>query len=103
MEAPVFATGECCLRPTAMMYRNLCAMDVEEICRANPVDGMVLLVGCDKTTPATLMGACSSEFYSCWQEGIACRAVENAISLNNFLSFFLHHLIPMISIVPPTQ
>ena len=48
MEAPVFATGECCLRPTAMMYRNLCAMDVEEICRANPVDGMVLLVGCDK-------------------------------------------------------
>ena len=48
MEAPVFATGECCLRPTAMMYRNLCSMDVEEICRANPVDGMVLLVGCDK-------------------------------------------------------
>ena len=60
MEAPVFATGECCLRPTAMLYRNLCAMDVEEICRANPVDGMVLLVGCDKTTPATLMGACST-------------------------------------------
>ncbi|KAL9186772.1 hypothetical protein ACHAXT_010492 [Thalassiosira profunda] len=59
MEAPVFATGECCLRPTAMMYRNLCAMDVEEICRANPVDGVVLLVGCDKTTPACLMGACS--------------------------------------------
>jgi len=60
MEAPVFATGECCLRPTAMMYRNLCAMDVEEICRANPVDGIVLLVGCDKTTPACLMGACST-------------------------------------------
>ena len=60
MEAPVFATGECCLRPTAMMYRNLCAMDVEEICRANPVDGMVLLVGCDKTTPACLMGASST-------------------------------------------
>eukprot|EP00579_Thalassiosira_antarctica_P009570 CAMPEP_0201910748 /NCGR_PEP_ID=MMETSP0903-20130614/2004_1 /ASSEMBLY_ACC=CAM_ASM_000552 /TAXON_ID=420261 /ORGANISM="Thalassiosira antarctica, Strain CCMP982" /LENGTH=507 /DNA_ID=CAMNT_0048445419 /DNA_START=689 /DNA_END=2213 /DNA_ORIENTATION=- len=44
-----------------MMYRNLCAMDVEEIGRANPVDGMVLLVGCDKTTPACLMGACSTD------------------------------------------
>ena len=43
-----------------MMYRNLCAMDVEEIARANPVDGMVLLVGCDKTTPSCLMGACST-------------------------------------------
>lgn len=61
LEAPVFATGECCLRPTAMMYRNLASMDVEEIGRANPVDGMVLLVGCDKTTPACLMGAASTD------------------------------------------
>ena len=44
-----------------MMYRNLCAMDVEEIIRANPVDGVVLLVGCDKTTPACLMGAASAD------------------------------------------
>lgn len=59
VEFPVFSTGESTLRPTAMMYRNLAAMDVEEALRANPVDGVVLLVGCDKTTPALLMGAAS--------------------------------------------
>src|SRR5207248_11605876 len=47
------------MRPTAMLYRNLASMDVEESIRANPLDGVVLLAGCDKTTPATLMGACS--------------------------------------------
>lgn len=59
VEFPVFSPGESSLRPTAMMYRNLCAMDVEEALRANPVDGVVLMVGCDKTTPALLMGASS--------------------------------------------
>ncbi len=59
VEFPVFSTGESSLRPTAMMYRNLAAMDVEEALRANPLDGVVLLVGCDKTTPALLMGAAS--------------------------------------------
>ncbi len=59
VEFPVFSPGESALRPTAMMYRNLCAMDVEEALRANPVDGVVLMVGCDKTTPALLMGASS--------------------------------------------
>jgi len=59
LEFPVFSPGESSLRPTAMMYRNLCAMDVEEALRANPVDGVVLMAGCDKTTPALLMGACS--------------------------------------------
>ncbi len=59
VEFPVFSTGESSLRPTAMMYRNLAAMDVEEALRANPLDGVVLLAGCDKTTPALLMGACS--------------------------------------------
>ena len=59
VEFPVFSTGESTLRPTAMMYRNLAAMDVEEALRANPLDGVVLLVGCDKTTPALLMGAAS--------------------------------------------
>ena len=57
LEFPVFSPGESALRPTAMLYRNLCAMDVEEAIRANPVDGVVLLAGCDKTTPALLMGA----------------------------------------------
>ena len=59
LEFPVFSTGESALRPTAMMYRNLAAMDVEEALRANPLDGVVLMVGCDKTTPALLMGAAS--------------------------------------------
>jgi len=59
LEFPVFSPGESSLRPTAMMYRNLCAMDVEEALRANPLDGVVLMVGCDKTTPALLMGAAS--------------------------------------------
>ncbi|MFP8968478.1 L-arabinonate dehydratase [Pokkaliibacter sp. CJK22405] len=60
LEFPVFSPGESSLRPTAMMYRNMCAMDVEEALRANPLDGVVLLAGCDKTTPALLMGAAST-------------------------------------------
>lgn len=59
LEFPVFSAGESALRPTAMMYRNMAAMDVEEAIRANPLDGVVLLVGCDKTTPSLLMGAAS--------------------------------------------
>src|SRR5881628_922513 len=51
--------GESNLRPTAMLFRNLASMDVEESIRGNPIDGVVLLVGCDKTTPALLMGAAS--------------------------------------------
>ena len=58
-EFPVFSTGESSLRPTAMLFRNLVSMDAEEAIRANPMDGVVLLAGCDKTTPALLMGACS--------------------------------------------
>ena len=59
LEFPVFSLGETQLRPTAMLYRNLASMDVEEAMRANPLDGVVLLMGCDKTTPALLMGASS--------------------------------------------
>jgi L-arabonate dehydrase len=59
MEFPVMSLGETLLRPTAMLYRNLASMDVEESIRGNPLDGVVLLAGCDKTTPATLMGAAS--------------------------------------------
>ena len=59
VEFPVFSNGESNLRPTAMLTRNLAAMDVEESIRGNPMDGVVLLVGCDKTTPALLMGAAS--------------------------------------------
>jgi len=58
-EFPVTSTGETIMRPTAMLFRNLASMDTEESIRANPLDGVVLLTGCDKTTPSTLMGACS--------------------------------------------
>ncbi|MEQ5833656.1 IlvD/Edd family dehydratase [Marinobacter sp. NFXS9] len=61
VEFPVFSNGESNLRPTAMLTRNLASMDVEESLRGNPVDGVVLLVGCDKTTPALLMGAASCD------------------------------------------
>src|SRR6201987_3594088 len=58
-EFPVMSLGESNLRPTAMLFRNLVSMDVEESIRGNPIDGVVLLTGCDKTTPALLMGAAS--------------------------------------------
>ncbi len=64
VEFPVFSNGESNLRPTAMLTRNLAAMDVEEAIRGNPIDGVVLLVGCDKTTPALLMGAASCDLPS---------------------------------------
>ncbi len=57
LEFPTISLGEMFMRPTTMLYRNLMAMDVEESIRANPIDGVVLLCGCDKTTPAQLMGA----------------------------------------------
>jgi L-arabonate dehydrase len=59
LEFPVMSLGETNLRPTAMLFRNLASMDVEESIRGNPMDGVILLVGCDKTTPALLMGAAS--------------------------------------------
>src|SRR4028118_2404611 len=59
VEFPVMSLGETLMQPTAMLYRNLLSMDVEESIRANPLDGVVLLCGCDKTTPALVMGACS--------------------------------------------
>jgi len=61
VEFPVTSTGESNMRPTAMLFRNLVSMDVEESIRANPVDGVVLLCGCDKTTPALVMGAASCD------------------------------------------
>src|SRR6266478_351570 len=59
LEFPTISLGELMIKPSAMLYRNLMAMDVEEMIRANPLDGVVLLCGCDKTTPAQLMGAAS--------------------------------------------
>ena len=61
LEFPTISLGEPWMRPSTMMFRNLMAMDVEECIRANPLDGVVLLCGCDKTTPAQLMGAASAD------------------------------------------
>ncbi|MDE3195607.1 MAG: dihydroxy-acid dehydratase [Acidobacteriota bacterium] len=61
LEFPTISLGEMFLKPTSMLYRNLMSMDVEESIRANPLDGVVLLCGCDKTTPAQLMGAASAD------------------------------------------
>ena len=61
LEFPTISLGEIYMKPTTMLYRNLMAMDVEECIRANPLDGVVLLCGCDKTTPAQLMGAASAD------------------------------------------
>ena len=63
-EFPVLSCGESNMRPTAMLFRNLAAMDVEEAIRANPIDGVVLMAGCDKTTPSLLMGAASCDLPS---------------------------------------
>ena len=61
LEFPVMSLGETQLRPTAMLFRNLASMDVEESIRGNPIDGVVLLMGCDKTTPSLIMGAASCD------------------------------------------
>src|SRR5213083_886787 len=61
LEFMTISLGEELMMPTAMLYRNLMAMDVEEMIRSNPLDGVVLLCGCDKTTPAQLMGAASMD------------------------------------------
>jgi L-arabonate dehydrase len=61
LEFPTISLGEALIKPTTMLYRNLMARDVEEMIKANPIDGVVLLCGCDKTTPAQLMGAASAD------------------------------------------
>lgn len=69
LEFPTISLGEPFMRPSSMMFRNLMAMDVEESIRANPMDGVVLLCGCDKTTPAQLMGAASADLPSIFVTG----------------------------------
>jgi L-arabonate dehydrase len=69
LEFPVMSLGETLLRPTAMLYRNLASMDAEESIRGNPLDGVVLLGGCDKTTPSILMGAASVDLPTVFVSG----------------------------------
>ncbi len=64
LEFPVMSLGECSIKPTAMLFRNLASMDVEESIRANPMDGVILMCGCDKTTPSLVMGAASVDLPS---------------------------------------
>ena len=64
LEFPVMSLGESLMKPTTMLYRNLMAMDVEESIRAYPLDGVVLLTGCDKTNPAAILGAASANIPS---------------------------------------
>src|SRR5258706_6454118 len=95
LEFPVMSLGETLLRPTAMLYRNLASMDVEESIRGNPIDGVVLLMGCDKTTPSLLMGASSCDLptigvsggpmLSGWYKGQRIGSGTNTFSLSEDL------------------
>ena len=69
LEFPVMSLGETLMKPTTMLYRNLASMDAEESIRANPLDGVVLLGGCDKTTPSIVMGACSVDLPTVFLSG----------------------------------
>ena len=71
-EFPVMSLGESLMKPTTMLYRNLMAMDVEESIRAYPLDGVVLLTGCDKTGPASILGAASATSRRSWSPEARC-------------------------------
>jgi len=79
MELPALSLSESFLKPTTMLYRNLLAMDAEELLRGHPVDGVVLMGGCDKTTPALLLGATSMNIRrSICPPGRCCAATGRA-------------------------
>ena len=83
LEFPVTSLGETLMKPTTMLYRNLASMDVEESIRANPLDGVVLLTGCDKTTPACLMGAASVDLPTiAVTGGTRCSTANSAIRIS---------------------
>jgi len=72
LEFPTMSLGESVMRPTTMLFRNLMAMEVEESIRANPLDGVVLLSGCDKTTPASSWGWRVSTYPPSWLPAVPC-------------------------------
>jgi len=78
LEFPAMSLGETLMRPTTMLYRNLASMDVEESIRANPLDGVVLLMGCDKTTPSLIMGASSVGLPTLGVSGAPCSRASTA-------------------------
>lgn len=92
LEFPAMSLGETLMRPTTMLYRNLLAMEVEESIRANPLDGVVLLCGCDKTTPGLLMGAASVDLPSIVVSGgPMLNGWSGTTRLGNGTSFFKLH------------
>ncbi|MEP3278305.1 MAG: IlvD/Edd family dehydratase [Stappiaceae bacterium] len=92
LEFPVMSLGETLMRPTTMLYRNLLAMEVEESIRANPLDGVVLLCGCDKTTPGLVMGAASVDLPSIVVSGgPMLNGWSGTTRLGNGTSFFKLH------------
>ena len=81
LELPVVSLGETQVRPTAMLWRNMAAMATEEMLRANPIDAVVLLGGCDKTIPALLMAAASVDLPD--DDPKAAEALERGIRLTH--------------------
>ncbi len=93
LEFPVMSLGETLIKPTAMLFRNLVSMDVEESIRANPLDGVVLLCGCDKTTPSLVMGACSVNIPSIVVSGgpmLTGKYANKNIGTSDIWRFFEH-------------
>ena len=86
LEFPVMSLGETLLRPTAMLYRNLASMDVEESIRGNPIDGVVLLMGCDKTTPSLVMGAASVDLPTVGRSTLAAPITSDGVVLTQPIS-----------------
>jgi dihydroxy-acid dehydratase len=82
LEFPVMSLGETLLRPTAMLYRIFASMDVEESIRGNPIDGVVLLMGCDKTTPSLIMGASSVDLPTIGVSAARCSRAGIAASVS---------------------
>ena len=78
LELPVVSLGETQVRPTAMLWRNMAAMATEEMLRANPIDGVVLLGGCDKTIPSLLMAAASVDLPPSWSPAAPCSPARSA-------------------------
>ena len=82
LEFPVMSLGETLMKPTTMLYRNLASMDAEESIRGNPLDGIVLMGGCDKTTPSILMGASVSDILK-WVKSLGERRSSAIISCSS--------------------
>ena len=89
VEFPVMSLGETLIKPTAMLYRNLVSMDVEESIRANPLDGVVLLCGCDKTTPSLVMAMSCKGWFCTTDVSLPASTFTGGITLTITVSVVL--------------